>query len=116
MTSCLYASDYGAPEAGFDPLAGGGALIRGFEAHTAALAQAQNFGQLEAMKRQLTRGEAITWCDQGYGWVYDRHLDYLFEVLAVGVILPYVAMRLVQRFRPRSPRVGTEPVTEGDSR
>ena len=116
MTSCLYASDYGAPDPGFDPLAGGGARIRGFEAHKAELAQARNPGELEAMKRQIGRGEEIVWCDQGYGWVYDRHLDYLFEVLAVGVILPYVAMRLVQRFRPRSPRVRTEPVIEGESR
>ncbi|HTZ80133.1 MAG TPA: hypothetical protein VMC10_19645 [Stellaceae bacterium] len=113
-TSCLFASDYGATDPGFDPLTGGGTLIRGFESHRAELAKAQNLGQLEAMKRQINRGEAVVWCDQGYGWVYDRHLDYLFEVLAVGVILPYFAMRLVQRFRPKPRAEAAEPV-EGPS-
>ena len=102
--SCLYASDYGAPDPGFDPLAQGGALLRGFEAHASELAQARNLGQLEAMKRQIRRGEHVLWCDQGYGWVYDRPLDYLFEIMVIAVIIPYFAMRLLQRFRPRPAR------------
>jgi len=87
--ACLYASDYGASDPSFDPHAGGGALLRGFEAHEAQLAQAKNLGQLDAMKRQIQRGEEILWCDQGYGWVYDRPVDYFFEILIAIVILPY---------------------------
>jgi hypothetical protein len=112
--ACLYASDYGPPDPGFDPRAEGGALLRGFEDHASVLAEARNPGQLAAMKRQIERGEDVTWCDQGYGWVYDRHLDYLFEIMVAGVILPYIAMRLVQRFRPRPARVpatGDPPVS-----
>jgi len=39
--SCLFASDYGPPQPGFDPLALNGALIEGFEAHRGELAAAQ---------------------------------------------------------------------------
>lgn len=51
---------------------------------------------------------------QDYGWVDDRPLDYLFEIVVGGVILPYIAMRLVQRFRPRPRRVpatGEPPIS-----
>lgn len=67
--SCLFASDYGPPQPGFDPPAQDGALIRGFEAHRAALKTAQNLGQLQAMERKLAHGDSVTWCDNGYGWV-----------------------------------------------
>ena len=67
--SCLYASDYGPPDPTFDPLASGGRLIVGFQDHAAELARAQNLGQLQAMERQLQRGDSIAWCDQGYAWV-----------------------------------------------
>ncbi|HLJ22123.1 MAG TPA: hypothetical protein VKU84_18090, partial [Stellaceae bacterium] len=66
--TCLYASDYGPADPAFDPLAGGGRLIAGFESHAAELARAQNLGQLQAMERQLQRGGDIAWCDQGYAW------------------------------------------------
>jgi hypothetical protein len=99
--SCLYASDYGPPEPGFDPLSDGGRLIKGFEAHSAQLVRATNLGQLEAMERMLQRGQDIRWCDQGYGWVDDTPVHLLFAAIVVFVILPYATWKLGTRFRVR---------------
>lgn len=96
---CLYASDYGPPNPAFDPLVDGGRLLQGFEAHVSELAKAQNLGQLEAMERQVQRGQDILWCEQGYTWVYGRDVDYFFAAFAVLVILPYVVLRLFPSLR-----------------
>jgi hypothetical protein len=92
--NCLYASDYGPPDPGFDPLADGGRLLRGFEAHTPLLGRAQNLGQLEAMQRQLQRGQDIVWCDQGYGWVESPAVEGFLAGFTVLVVLPYAIKRL----------------------
>jgi hypothetical protein len=49
------------------------------------------------MERQLQRGEEIAWCDQGYGWVYERPVNGFFDVVLAVVILPYVLLRLLPR-------------------
>ena len=98
MPSCLFASDYGPPDPAFQPLAEGGRLIQGFEAHSAELARAANLGQLLAMERKLAKGEAFAWCDQGYGWTYSGATDVLFAVIVATVILPWLLWRL--RLRP----------------
>jgi hypothetical protein len=97
--SCLYASDYGPPEPGFNPLADNGRLIKGFEDHAAVLARAANLGQLEAMQRVLRRNENITWCDQGYGWVEGGAVHALFAVILAFVVLPYAVWTLRARRR-----------------
>jgi hypothetical protein len=100
---CLYRSDYGPPDPHFDPLAGNGVLFLGFEAHRDALAGARNFGQLEAMKRQLLRGEQIQWCEQGYGWAHQKPVDGLFVFILVAIILPWFVWRapkLARRLKP----------------
>jgi hypothetical protein len=106
--SCLFASDYGPPQPGFDPLAGNGRLISGYPAHQAQLATAQNFGQLRAMERKFTKGETVTWCDGGYGWVYDQKVGDFFGVVIAFVILPWLVMRvapaLAERMRLRADR------------
>jgi hypothetical protein len=84
--TCLYASDYGAAEPGFDPLRDSGALLKGFEAQEAILAQARNPGQLQAMQRVLSRGESIRWCDQGYGWTEGAQFEVLFAVILVATL------------------------------
>lgn len=96
---CLYASDYGPVDPAFDPLADGGRLLQGYQAHASELAKAQNLGQLEAMERRLQRGQDILWCEQGYSWVYDRNIDYFFAAIAVFVILPYLVLRVFPRLR-----------------
>jgi hypothetical protein len=97
--SCLYASDYGLPEPGFDPLADNGRLIKGFEDHAAVLARAANLGQLEAMQRVLHRNESITWCDQGYGWAEGGAVHALFAAILALVVLPYAVLTLRARRR-----------------
>lgn len=96
--SCLYATDYGPPDPSFDPFAGGGRLIKGFETHVGLLAQARNLGQLQAMERKLAKGETITWCENGYGWVYDQKVGDLFGAIIAFVILPWFLLRVAPRF------------------
>ena len=102
---CLYRSDYGPPEAAFVAFVG-----KGFEAHAADLTGAQNRGQLEAMERQLLRGNEIQWCDQGYGWAYQKPVDYFFEAVLVAVIVPWFAARVLwpalRRWCSRATAVG----------
>jgi hypothetical protein len=99
--SCLFASDYGPPQPGFDPLSGHGDLIRGFEAHRAQLASAQNLGQLQAMERKITKGETVTWCDNGYGWTYDWKVGDFFGAILAFVILPWLVMRVAPTLAER---------------
>jgi hypothetical protein len=73
----------------------------GFEAHAGELARAQNLGQLQAMERNLARGEKITWCDNGYGWVYDEKVDYFFGAIVAFVILPWLLMRVAPALAER---------------
>lgn len=100
---CLFKSDYGSVDPSFDPFAGGGRLIKGFEAHVHALSQAQNRGQLEAMKRKLERGETVQWCDQGYGWTYAPHITEFFYAILLVLILPWLALRILPRLSRRLP-------------
>jgi hypothetical protein len=99
--SCLYPSDYGPPDPGFDPLAGNGRLIKGFDGHTAELSRAQNLGQLQAMERKFAKGEAITWCDDGYGWVYDQKVGDFFGAILAFVILPWLLLRVAPALAER---------------
>jgi hypothetical protein len=104
--TCLYASDYGAAEPAFAPLADGGALIRGFEAAAPVLGQARNLGQLQAMERLLARGETVRWCDQGYGWTEGAQFHGLFAAVLIAA-LPYAAWRLRRRrAAQRTPSAG----------
>lgn len=91
--SCLYASDYGPPDPGFDAFADGGRLVQGFETHVTQLSHARNLGQLYAIERKLVRGEDIVWCDQGYGWAYGPPFEHLFAAIIIAVILPYAAWK-----------------------
>ncbi len=92
--NCLYASDYGPADPSFNALVDGGRLLRGYEAHTSEVARAQNLGQLQAMERQLQRGESIAWCDQGYGWVQSPAVEGFLVGFTLLVALPHAAKRL----------------------
>ena len=91
---CLYASDYGPADPAFDPFMDHGRLLKGFEFHVHELATARNYAQLQAMERQLQRGEPVAWCDQGYGWVYQPPANDFFIVAMIAIVLPYVILRL----------------------
>ena len=101
MSSCLFASDYGPPLPGFDPLGGNGHLIQGFEAHRAQLAGAQNLDQLQAMERKFAKGETVTWCDNGYAWVYDQKVGDYFGAILAFVILPWLVLRVAPALAER---------------
>ncbi len=92
--NCLYASDYGPADPSFNALVDGGRLFRGYEAHTSELARAQNLGQLQAMERQLQRGESIAWCDQGYAWTEGPAVHVFLAGFMIFVALPYAIKRL----------------------
>ena len=94
---CLYNSDYGPADPSFHSVLSNGELLGGFEAQGALLSQAQNRGQLEAMERRLQKGEAILWCDQGYGWVEQPAVRGFFEVVVPPLILLWIALRLMPR-------------------
>jgi hypothetical protein len=100
--TCLYASDYGPADPVFDPLAGGGRLLRGFESQRSELSRAQNLGQLQAMERQLHRGESIAWCDQGYAWAEGPAVEGFLLGFSMLVVLPYAVKRLAPRLWRRS--------------
>jgi len=95
--TCLYASDYGPADPAFDPLAGGGRLLRGFESQRSELARGQNLGQLQAMERQLQRGESVAWCDQGYAWAEGPAVEGFLVGFSLLVVLPYAVKRLAPR-------------------
>jgi len=95
--TCLYASDYGPVDPAFDPMVGGGQLLRGFESHASELARARNLGQLHAMERQLQRGQSITWCDPGYGWVESPAIEGFLAGFMLLVVLPHALKRLAPR-------------------
>ena len=100
--TCLYASDYGPADPAFDPLVGGGRLLHGFESHQSELARAQNLSQLQAMQRQLQRGESIAWCDQGYAWAEGPAVEGFLVGFSMLVVLPYAVKRLAPRLWRRS--------------
>jgi len=109
--SCLFASDYGPAVPGFDPLAGNGRLIMGFETHKSQLATAQNLGQLQAMERKFAKSETVTWCENGYGWVYDQKIGDFFGAILAFVILPWVVLRIAPALGERlklEPSSGTK--------
>jgi hypothetical protein len=106
---CLYPTDYGPPDPGFDPSLGGGRLMTGFESHHSELARAQNLGQLQAMERKLAKGETVTWCDNGYGWVYDEKIGDLFGGIIAFVILPWLLLRIAPALAERLRAVARPP-------
>jgi hypothetical protein len=91
MGSCLYRSDYGPPQVGFDPVAV--ARAEGYARHVDVFAAAKNPAQFEAVKRQLDRGEAVLWCDQGYGWVYNPAIEAGFIAVVIFLVFPVAILR-----------------------
>lgn len=99
--TCLFPSDYGPPQPGFDPLAGHGRLIQGFDSHRAQLMTAQNLDQLQAMERKFAKGETVAWCDNGYQWVYDQKVGDFFGAIIAFVIIPWLLLRVAPALAAR---------------
>jgi len=90
--SCLYASDYGPPDPAFDPIAYSMERGGGVRNHATEFASARNIGQFEAIERKMARGEAVVWCDQGYGWTRSTPIEVFF-VLVLILAVPWLVLR-----------------------
>ncbi|HEV2551949.1 MAG TPA: hypothetical protein VGU20_31870 [Stellaceae bacterium] len=93
---CLYRSDYGPPDPSFEAFNDGIVPNGVTRSDVAVLATAENIGQFEAMQRKLAKGEAIIWCDQGYGWVHDPMIEGFFA-LSAALVVPLALFRLMRR-------------------
>ena len=58
-----------------------------------SLTGARNLGEAEAIQRHLLRGEPVSWCNQGYAWVDQDAVGWLYLAAFLFVILPYVILK-----------------------
>jgi hypothetical protein len=85
---CLFHGDYGPADPAFNP---GSGLTWVVDANS--LKEARNLGEAEAIQRHLLRGEPVLWCDQGYAWVDQDAVVWLYFAAFLFVIVPYLIMR-----------------------
>src|SRR6516225_1485161 len=85
---CLFHGDYGPADPGFNL---GSGLTWVVDANS--LKQARNLGGAEAIQRHLLQGEPVSWCDQGYAWLDQDAVVWLYFAAFLFVILPYLIMR-----------------------
>ena len=85
---CLFHGDYGPADPAFNL---GSRSTWVVDANS--LKEARNLGEAEAIQRHLLRGEAVSWCDQGYAWVDQDAVVCFYFAAFLFVILPYVIMR-----------------------
>jgi hypothetical protein len=90
---CLFHGDYGPP----DPAFAGVALSNaehGWNVKPRLLKEARNIGEAEAIERHVLRGESVSWCRSGYGWVEQDAITWFYVAALVLVVLPYMAVKL----------------------
>jgi hypothetical protein len=46
-------------------------------------------------------GDSVTWCDSGYGWVYDQKGGDFFGAIIAFVILPWLVLRVAPALAQR---------------
>lgn len=99
---CLFHGDYGTADPGFklDPAAT--AAGHSWIVDASLLKEARNIGEAEAIERHLTRGETVTWCDQGYAWVEQDAVHWFYAAAFVFVVLPYLIVRIKARAKRAS--------------
>jgi hypothetical protein len=93
--SCLFHGDYGLFHGDYGPAdpAFNLDLRWTWVVDANALKEARNLGEAEAIQRHLLRGEAVSWCDQGYAWVDQDAVVWFYFAAFLFVILPYVIIR-----------------------
>jgi hypothetical protein len=101
MMRCLYRSDYGPADPGFDAGASAQTLAKNFPAYTNVLATAQNARQMDALLRRLEHGDSVTWCETGYGWVQHPMVSDGFTLAATFILLPVACWRFSLWMRRR---------------
>ena len=85
---CLFHGDYGPADPAFNL---GSESTWVVDANL--LKEARNLGEAEAIQRHLLRGEPVSWCDQGYAWVDQDAVVWLYFAAFLFVVLPYLIMR-----------------------
>lgn len=99
---CLFHGDYGPADPAFKldlPATSDG---RGWSVDAGLLKGARNIGEAEAIERHLIRGEAVSWCDQGYAWVEQDAIGWFYIAAFLFVVLPYLIVRIKARTRGAS--------------
>jgi hypothetical protein len=94
---CLFHGDYGPtdPAFKFDPVSTVGA--HGWIVGASPFKEARNVGEAEAVQRHLLRGEAVSWCDQGYAWVEQDAISWFYTTALLLVVLPYLVLKIKAR-------------------
>jgi len=85
---CLFHGDYGPADPAFNL---GSGLTWVVDANS--LKEARNLGEAEPIQRHLLRGKSVSWCDQGYAWVDQEAVVWLYWAAFLFVVLPYLIMR-----------------------
>jgi len=107
---CLFHGDYGPADPAFNL---GSESTWVVDANL--LKEARNLGEAEAIQRHLLRGEPVSWCDQGYAWVDQDAVVWLYFAAFLFVILPYLIVRAkastksVPRWGARAKSFGGRP-------
>ena len=100
---CLFHGDYGPPDPAFAVSAAAGAAVHGWTVDPRLLKDAHNIGEAEAIQRHVLKGEAVSWCHQGYAWVDQDAIGWFYLAAFVVVVLPYLVMKI----RTLGPRFGS---------
>ena len=99
---CLFHGDYGPADPTFKPGPASTAGGRGRIIDASLFKEARNIGEAEAIERHLTRGETVTWCDQGYAWVEQDAVHWFYAAAFAFVVLPYLIVRIKTRAKRAS--------------
>lgn len=94
---CLYHGDYGPADPAFSlsaPLQPG---VLGWGIDARLLKDARNIGEAEAIQRHVTRGESVSWCDQGYSWAEQDAVSWFYLAVFLFVVLPYLTLKVKAR-------------------
>jgi|SRR5215813_14035409 len=91
---CLFHGDYGPPDPAFavDETTTG---ANSWSVDVRVLRGARNLGEAEAIHRHVLHGDAVSWCEQGYAWVEQDAIGWLYIAVMLLVVAPY----LIAKFR-----------------
>ena len=99
---CLYHGDYGPADPAFASGAAAHFDGRGWAFDARLLKEVRNIEEAEAMERHLTRGESVSWCDQGYAWAEPDAVSWFYVAVFLFVVFPYLIFKIAARAKAGS--------------
>jgi hypothetical protein len=99
---CLFHGDYGPADPAFHVGGGPASDGRGWVVDASLLKDARNIGEAEAIQRHVLRGDAVSWCDQGYAWVEQDAVSWFYAAALLLIVLPYLIVRIKGRTKSAS--------------